>query len=290
MTNPYRSLLVVSSVSWLARDLASAGTIPVGSSMGLDAPDLDGTTALWCSGSFATRMVKTGISHPFLSPGPHWLPTVPREFLRRDVWSGIIGDMPYRGPRYTFYKLAEHKHSGIPAGIRLGRTRFQMDAVAAFGSPQDHFTDLAFVGSEPMEYRHEFRCFIAHGKVTASSFYRANLPGINGSEATVTWDAFEAGDPKLPSSSAAAVFAQEVVDAMGDKQPPGYTLDVGTDAEGNFSVIEANAAWSSNIYHAGPAGVIESVLASQKPEEHIWLWKPDSLFLNRARPLPGGTP
>jgi hypothetical protein len=35
---------------------------------------------------------------------------------------------------------------------------------------------------------------------------------------------------------------------MGGNQSPGHVLNVGKDAKGNWSVIEANAAWSSNIY------------------------------------------
>jgi hypothetical protein len=77
-----------------------------------------------------------------------------------------------------------------------------------------------------------------------------------------------------------------VVDAVGDNQPPGYTLDVGTDAEGNWSVIEANAAWSSNPYHCEAAGVMTSVLAAQQPGHDRWRWQPDQVFLERARPLP----
>jgi ATP-grasp domain, R2K clade family 3 len=101
---------------------------------------------------------------------------------------------------------------------------------------------------------------------------------------TITWDAYEAD--RSPDASKAAAFAQTVIDAMGENQPPGYTLDVGEDAGGNFSVIEANAAWSSNIYHAPAAGAIESILASQESGQDEWAWKPDRLFLDRVRPLP----
>jgi hypothetical protein len=278
----YDTLTVITSARWLADDLAAAGTIDVTHALGLDAPDLTGS-ALWCPGSWALRLAKSGIKHPFLAAGPGWLTTVPAEFLRREVWAGYLGDMPYKGMDPMFYKLAEHKHSGIPAGLHAGRGSFQRLAFDAFDFA-DGIEDLRFVGSEPMEYAREYRCFIAHGKVTAASFYLATVPGINDSSVTITWDAYE--PDSSPDSAAAAAFAQRVVDAMGAEQPPGYTLDVGEDADGNFSVIEANAAWSSNIYHAPAAGVIESVLASQEPGHDRWAWKPDALFLNRSRPLP----
>lgn len=280
----YEKLLVVTSARWLADDLAAAGTIEVEHSLGLDAPALDGRSALWCSGAWATRLLKSGIPHPFLSAGPHWLTTVPPErYLRRKVWSSKLGDLPYKGIKPMFYKLAEHKHGNIPAGLANGRGIFQRTAGAAFDFASG-YEDLHVIGSEPMAYAREYRCFIAHGKVTASSFYLATIPGINGSTATITWDAYEPG--RSPDATAAAAFAQEVVDVMGVSQPPGYVMDVGQDAGGNWSVIEANAAWSSNIYHAPAAGVIESVLASQERGNPQWGWRPDGIFLDRARPLP----
>jgi hypothetical protein len=277
-------LTVVTSARWLAEDLAAAGTVDVAHTLGLDAPDLDGS-ALWCSGAWAMRLMKTGHSHPFLSAGPDWITRVPQEFLGRDVWASALGDLPYRGTDPKFYKLAEHKHAGIPAGLRIGRGIFQRTAGAAFDFAPG-YESLRVIGSDAMAYAREYRCFIAHGKVTAASFYLATVPGINDSTVTITWDAFDPGT--TPDTAKAAAFAQEVVDAMGSDQPPGYVLDVGEDAAGVFTVIEANAAWSSNIYHAPAAGVIESVLASQAPGHDRWAWQPDTLFLTRARPLPTG--
>lgn len=285
----YDKLTVVTSTRWVAEDLASAGTFRVVPSVGLDVPDLTGS-ALWCSGSWALRLAKSGIAHPFLAPGPAWLPRVPQQFLRRDVWAGTVNDMPYKGIEPMFYKLAEHKHSGIPAGLHLGRRSFRSRIFDALVLPRPVSTTglagLHYVGSARMDYAREYRCFVAGGKVTASSFYLATVPGIHDSVVTITWDAYDpAGSP---DASVAAAFAQAVVDAMGDDQPPGYTLDVGEDSDGNFSVIEANAAWSSNIYHAPAAGVIDAILASQEPGHPEWAWTPDETFLARARALPDG--
>lgn len=278
----HNRLTVVTSARWLADDLRAAGTIQVDHTLGLDIPNLAGGTAFWCSGAWALRLLKSGVKHPFLSAGPGWLTSVPEEFLRRDVWAGTIGHMPYRGEELMFYKLAEHKHGDIPAGLYLVEDTFRRHVRNVFATA-DHVDELHFVGSAPMSYTREYRCFIAHGTVTAASFYLATLPGVDDSAVTITWDAYEADG--VPDASRAAAFAQDVVDAMGDDQPPGYTLDVGEDADGAFSVIEANAAWSSNIYHAPAAGVIESVLASQEPGHDKWAWTPDTLFLHRARPL-----
>lgn len=280
----YRKMLVVSSARWLAEDLAAAGTVPVEHTLGLDAPVLDGSTALWCSWSWALRLARTGISHPFLSPGPDWLARLPYEYRRRDVWAGRIGDMPYKGMDPVFYKLAEHKHSGIPAGFHPDRGSFRRFAFDAFNFAPG-VEDLRFIGSGPIAYVREYRCFIAHGKVEAASLYLSSVPGINDSTVEITWNA---QDPAFARRDAAeaAVFAGTVSAALGDEQPPGYVLDVGLDTDGNWSVIEANAAWSSNIYHCDPVGAIRAILASQEPGHDRWTWKPDALFADRARPLP----
>jgi len=121
----YEHLTVVTSARWLAEDLRATGTISVEHSLGLDAPHLTDEIAFWCSGAWAVRLLKSGVNHPFLSAGPGWLTRVPAEFLRRDVWAGTIGRMPYRGEDPMFYKLAEHKHGDIPAGLYLDEDTFQ---------------------------------------------------------------------------------------------------------------------------------------------------------------------
>ena len=286
----YDHLTVVSSSSWVSRDLASADTFEIRATVGLDIPAMDGT-ALWCSGSWAMRLLKSGRSHPFLSAGPDWLSRVPERFLRRRVWTGTLDALESaHGPHKAFYKLSEHKHALAPAGPAEGPQAFLEMVSAAFGHPGLQDGGGAGVGglhctwSELMDYRREYRCFIAHGKVTAASEYIRRVPGIHGADVEITWDAYTHGG--YPDTAEAAAFAQEVADAMGADQPPGYSLDVGTDAAGNYSVIEANAAWSSGIYNAPRAGVIESLLASQEPGYDDWLWRPDELFFSRSRPLP----
>lgn len=282
VTGPaYSSLLAVSSVSWLARDLASANTIEVRASLGMDNPDLDGRTALWCSGAWALRLLQSGTPHPFLAAGPNWLSSVPEEFLGRRVWTGTADRLPgsFAGP--VFCKLSEHKHSRVPARIYPRVDVFAAQLDRALEARRE---TVSVTFSEPVSFHREYRCFITHGQVTASSFYLSTVPGVRGSDVQITWDAFSR--ERSPDSAAAAAFAQTVADALGSNQPPGYTLDVGTDAAGNFYVIEANAAWSSNIYHADPSGVIASVLAAQAPGFNRWTWTPDEYFLNRSRPLP----
>lgn len=278
----YARLLAVSPASWLSRDLDSAGILPVRGTLGLDDPGLDGATALWCSGAWAMRLLASGTSHPFLAAGPNWLASVPAQFLGRRIWCGTAAELPGTFPGPVFAKLSEHKHSGVPAALYPGVADFAGQLHRVLGADPEQ---VSVSVSEPVRYHREYRCFIADGKVAAASFYLSTVPGAAGTDVHLTWDAFDRRT--CPDPSAAAEFAQRVCDAMGGNQPPGYTLDVGMDADGRFSVIEANAAWSSNIYHANPAGVIASVLASQDRTATRWAWTPDRHFLNRSRPLPG---
>ncbi|WP_410468595.1 ATP-grasp domain-containing protein [Arthrobacter sp. A2-55] len=206
---------------------------------------------------------------------------VPPEFLGRRVWAGRLSDMP-AFVRPMFVKLAEHKHTGIPAAIHTSSGQFAEAAAAVLGTGIE---SLSVVVSEPLAFRREFRTFITDGKVTAASFYLSTVPGASGAPVTLTWDAFtDAGT--APNTDEATRFAQRVVDAMGGNQPLGYTLDVGQLGDGSWAVVEANAAWSSNIYHADPAGAIESILAAQAPGHPDWEWRPDSFFAVKARALP----
>lgn len=285
---PYLNLAVVTTSEWVARDLAAAGTIKVAPSYGFDVPPLDGSTAIWCSGTWAMRLARSGISHPFHSAGPGWLARLPERFLRRSIWAGTLDQLPASTGGQIFCKLSEHKHSAIPAGLYSSTGAFAdyVRRTLAGDAMEPDPAGISVILSAPLAYRREFRCFIAYGKVTASSYYLSTVPGVRGSDVQITWDAYSAD--RVPDSSEAAAFARTVVDAMGNDQPPGYTLDVGVDHDGNFSVIEANAAWSSNIYHARAAGVIESVLAAQDPDPAYtpWRWVPDRTFLDRTRALP----
>lgn len=286
---PYKNLTVVTTSGWVARDLTAAGTIQVTPEYGFDVPAMDGSTAIWCSGAWAMRLAKSGISHPFRSTGPAWLTRVPERFLRRSIWAGTLDQMPVQSGAQIFCKLSEHKHSAVPADLYPGTDAFAGHVRRALSGDCGDEPDPSGISvtlSAPLSYRREFRCFIAYGRVAASSIYLSTVPGVRGSDVQITWDAY--AEDRSPDSSEAAVFAQAVADAMGSDQPPGYTLDVGTDHDGNFSVIEANAAWSSNIYHARAAGVIESVLAAQDPDPAYdrWNWIPDRAFYDRARALP----
>jgi hypothetical protein len=94
--------------------------------------------------------------------------------------------------------------------------------------------------------------------------------------------------PPRPPDEATG-FAQHVLDTLGGDHPPGFVLDVAELADGSWTVVEANASWSSAPYHADPAGVVASILASQpmgaEPGPGEWAWVPDPVLTARALPL-----
>lgn len=280
MDTRFDRLDVVTSAAWLADDLSANTRIPVRHSLGLDAPDPADSAAFWCSGAWAGRLLATGIRHPFLAPGAAWLSGLPQEFLGRKLRSGMLGsllDRPFRRP--LFVKLAEHKSQAFDARVHDDVESLRAHAAAAFGGRDRQLVrELAVIVSQPAEFVQEFRAFVAEGQVTTVSHYITREGGTE-----TTWQS--QGRDDGPFTGDAWRFAQAVCDAMGLEQAPGYTLDVGRLADGRWAVVEANAAWSSNPYHADPDGAVASILSSQR-ECTVWAWRPDALFAAGARPLP----
>lgn len=264
-------LRVVTSAKWVADDLAKAGTIPVVHDYGLDVPADTAATAWWCSGRHAARLMASGVNPGFLSAGPTFTADLPWWALRRRVWAGPLKDLPFSiGP--AFYKPAEAKIEDLPAKEYAYSGLFEQAARRAKLDPED-FVQVSAL----RRFSHEYRCFIARGTVTAISPYLAY---------GVTWESLEPA--AVPGMFGAEEFATRVADHLGPEQPPGYVLDVGIDESGRFCVIEANASWSSNPYHAAADGVIASILASQSPDpaHSRWLWETTVRLRNHAHPLP----
>lgn len=272
-----KTLTVVSSAKWIAEDFAATGHTVI-HSLGFDQPDP--STALWCPGSFLNRLIASGISRSAQSAGASML-AGQDELLGRKVFTFKGSDLPSAGSGPLFIKPAEAKIPSLPAQVYPSFDDFQR-SLESFRrerrwQPVD-IEQLTFQASEITGWEQEFRCFIANGKVVASSFY-LNTHGE-------TWDVF--GPQNAPDSTAAAAWAQTAVDKLAaehsDGLPDGFVLDVG-EQEGRFSIIEANASWSSNPYHCPMQGVLKSVLASQRPSRR-WQWTPDYPLVRYARPLP----
>lgn len=281
MSAPH-TLAVHTDRAWLVEDFASAGTIMVRQDHPWEsAAPLPGE-AVWAPIGWVTRLAASGIQLPLTSVGPDWMGRLAAKHPslvgpRRQILTGAAGTVCRLWTAEVFAKPAEAKVPSFPArlfpsgGSALGYLRCA-----------GYSTDLQVVLSTPILLAREFRCFIAGGAVTAASFYLDTVTGT-------TWDAYTGReDPALPNASAAAAFATQVLAALDGDHPEGFVLDVGQTTDGEWVVIEANASWSSAPYHADPAGVIASVLASQGEDavgDGRFRFTPDPVLLARAVPL-----
>lgn len=274
-------LLVVASLRrWVADELqtaAAAAGVRLTHSWGLDIPAGADTAAWWTPTEHAARLIHSGVPMPLYAPGPEWLSSVPEPLTGRPVWSGPlsrIGEAPPRG----FAKPAEMKLETVPAAWWEDTTDFAA-AVRQAGASPDSWVQ---VSPTRLNLCAEFRTFVRHGHVVATSAYlHAGETYTDGMEA----------DPALDHATARS-FAQHVVDEMGQGQPPTYVLDVALAATGDWLVLEANPAWSSAFYGCDRGQVISTLIACRLPLGQAaspWLWRPDpylSARAARARPLP----
>lgn len=284
-TQPFTSLCVIAYVNWLAKDLNENRHLPVTHSLGLDlrvpentsAAQHTKTTAFWVPMPNAARLIATTGHNPFTTPGPTWLGTFPHEGLRRNIEIRTLAELknqPLLINRPLHIKPADVKIPTLPARVYQSHREFLTHVTAL-----PHLPETTLMQTSPvMNYDHEVRCFITDKIVTAGSVYLHQ---------NQTWDAWTSKEAPCPK--AGMEFAQNIIqDVTG---PRGYVLDVGLDTEGNWSVIEANPAWSSNPYHAAPDGVVTSICASQHPQNNsagdTWRWKPADFLTPRLRnPLP----
>lgn len=283
-TQPFNSLNVVTYVNWLVDDLRHNSYLPVTHDLGLDlrvpagipVSEYVAGLAFWAPMRNAARVVATTGQNPFTTPGPYWLEQLPVGITGRKVQVLTLGELKsdasfLRRPAHV--KPADIKISTFPAQVFSNHSEFCGAVRTVPGIPDSTLMQV----SELMDYRQEVRCFITDGVVTAASVYLHN---------SKTWDAWEL-DFDAPSASAGQEFAQAVVPDLPG--PRGYVLDVGMDEAGNWSVIEANPAWSSNPYHSTPDGVVVSVCAAQHPDNDVerWGWVPPEFFTPLLRrPLP----
>ncbi|MEA5455971.1 ATP-grasp domain-containing protein [Sinomonas sp. JGH33] len=260
----------------IARDLGASALVPVVHTPGLEA--LDPQAAYWCSGSWAARVVATG-HHPFLSPGPAWLARLPEEFLARPLRSGFLGDLFHPWRRPLFVSLAQHESRTFHGRVHSDAESLLALALSAFpGRSLQELCGLATIVSQPVVFAQEFRCFLARARVTSVSHTRTRYGG-----AETTWQAH--GRDEGPDTRDAQRFAQEVADAVGPDQAPGYCLDVGRLDVGRWAVIDARPAWSADPCRGDPDGTVAAILSSQE-ENPDWGWRPDPLTAAAAQPLP----
>ena len=276
------TLRVVTHAAWLAADMTRGAPrgVSVVHDLGLDAPVDSRRTAWWMPHRTAARLAVTpGVILPELtSAGPEWTALLDRRWLHRRVWAGPLARMgacDIWSDGAAFAKPAEVKLARAPAIVYPTAAVFA-DAARASGMTDESWV----VVSDPVQFDAEFRCFVRRDgegrhRVVASSPYL-----VNGT----TWDSWESL-VDAPDAGEAAAFADSLL-ASGVAGPRGWVLDVGL-ISGEWAVVEANAAWSSNPYHCDVQGVVASVLASQAGGDGgFWRWRSDPAVTSRALPLP----
>lgn len=284
----FRALRVVSDAAWVADDFAAAGVIPVIHNYGFDPPRPG--DALWCAGSYANRGIVTdSASLPNLTcPDFRFMDRVPRQFTHRRVVTRTISEWrEVHDPGHGFVKLPLMKQALFPAAEFTSLAQ-ALSRIAEHYQATDHalVEQIHLQHSEVVQFAREFRCFVADGVITAASFYLETIRDADGTVLSdTTWQAMDEASAR-DSAVDAVLFATEVIASI-DSSPAGYTLDVGQLTDGTWAVVEANAAWSSNPYHADSAGAIASVLASQRPghRDMMFAWAPERAFLTRVNPF-----
>lgn len=280
------TLVVVTHRNWLFEHLASgADDITVVHDFGLSTPDMTPPdmerTGWWMPTEHAARLLHAELPLHLQAPGPEWMRRVPFAFTGRDIWVATLADVE-ADPKWlrgsAFVKVAEFKTDDVPAGWHTDLPAW-IELLHQAGVPADSWLQLT---RQRIPFDVEVRCFIANGEVTGTAVYRAGR--------MIFPDAAAPGEVM----SCALNFARTVVNAMGDDQPNGYTLDVGWASDRDeWLVVEANPAWSSNPYDASPDGVRVSLAAATVPGStsgDAFTWIPDPYLRQYAAQRAAGLP
>ncbi|MEC3982170.1 ATP-grasp domain-containing protein [Amycolatopsis sp. H20-H5] len=175
-----------------------------------------------------------------LEAPPEWLSLLPRTFTRREVrLMPVEAAYALRGP---FFGKSPNDKS-IRAMIYTDGSRLP--------GPDAVERDTPLLVSDVVRFDAEFRLHVLDGAVVSSSRYA------------------EAGQRSLgPANDDAVAFGAELLSAAKSTVPSAIVIDVGL-VDGNWAVIEANAAWASGCYTADPAVVLDVVLRSARPASTV---------------------
>lgn len=175
-----------------------------------------------------------------LEPSIDWLTKIPREYLLRDI--GIM-------------TLGEARSMDSPAFVKPADGKIFEPKVYVSGDslPTEEHVDASIpvLRSGIMDFRLEVRCFVrARSIVTLSPYWR---DGDLAQDAEGGWSFLDGEE------MAAREFAGRVLDDPRVELPPGCTLDVGRDADGHWTIIEANPCWGAGLYGCDSAEVLKTI-------------------------------
>lgn len=277
MDRPFR---IVTHRNWLAKHFAEFGAVQ---DFGFDIdPDTAEGTIWWAPGAWVACAYQSGVRLPLTLCGHRWMETLPWDYKRRTIIVRKIEDItddPGAGQSERVHvKLPEAKLDSFPATV-FSR-KYLASTLRQLHVPDGTLMQL----SDVVNFTRECRFWIAHGRITAHSWYYVD--GLASDH-----PAFTPGAEREVERM--AVVAERLLTEVDC--PPGFTLDIGlTDdlsPDAIPLVVEANAAWSSSPYDGNPRGIVESIVASHDfaGDYSRWRWRPNPVY-GTVQPLKWAKP
>lgn len=160
-------------------------------------------------------------------PPNDWMAKLPVEFSKRKIVLTTMAEARQMGT--GFYKPPNDKSFKAFVGTGLNLP--------------DGTDDEPVLVSNPVTWDQEFRCFLLDGKIqTLSRYY---------SKGTLCFNPITDHERVRIET-----FVSDVVAAT--KLPKSVVMDVGT-IDGEWAVVELNAAWGSGIYECNPHAVLDCI-------------------------------
>lgn len=248
-------------------------------------PDTAPHTLWWMGQEWASRVLAAGVGLPQLTaPGPGFIAALDEKWLHRrsgtlrlcDV-QGYFSKHPEQvrnNPQVIISTTAGDFPEMLPS--RLVNTDDLVEGKIPSGFdrlPPDVFVQV----DEVFSCVAEVRCWVADGKIVATSVYRLGMVG---------WDSslflemlFNAQGQELIAK--AVGHASNLVSEVSG--PPGYALDIGTNLEGVSTVLRAWPSWAVEPLSGNAEGVYQSLVASQVFEgQNLWEWSPEPAYYDRS--------
>ncbi|MGV3605272.1 MAG: ATP-grasp domain-containing protein [Planctomycetaceae bacterium] len=176
-----------------------------------------------------------------LSPPEDWLIRLPQEYKHREIWMTTLGEAR-KLAEASFVKPPNDK--SFPADVYLGSEL-----------PLEFDDDMSVLVSEVVQWKTEFRCFIANRKLKTYSIY------LRDGELQR-----ESGFVSAPQEDRELkAFVESLLQDPRVDLPQATVVDVGVIEGHGWACIEQNAAWGAGIYGCDPGEVLDVIeLASVK--------------------------
>jgi hypothetical protein len=205
---------------------------------GQPAPTVRSRLALYTSVDAARRIV-TDYGLTLIEPSLDLLATLPPSLLLRDVRCASFGELRSLS-RPWFVKPADPLDKCFDAGVYGDVRDIRVRRPIA--------DDIPVLVSEPVEWTHEYRCFVLDGEVVASSPYL--------SHGRVAWRPFDQMREPPPLPEEARRVCRHLVETAGGALPPTVVADVGVIEGCGWAVVEFNPVWCSGVLGADPSQVL----------------------------------